>query len=214
MFHVKQFKFDYGKKKVDSENEAMSEILKLREKKKWQLALRRYVVEKNNSPIYAYNFGLSIDQFRDWIEIQFTDGLGWTNFGTAWHFEHIVPVGYFDFSNDDHLKLCWNFVNIRVQNLEPENESGYNVPVIAAKVYFETLYNNTGYILCVKILEHIIQIERKTNKNETPTEAFIKSNKLQLDIITTLSKEEFNNINLGISVEDIFLEREILQKFG
>ena len=123
-------------------------------------------------------------------------------------------MGYFDFSNDDDLKLCWNFVNIRVQSLEPENGSGYNVPVIAANGYFETLYNNTGYTVCVKILEHIIQIERKTIKNEMPIEAFIKSNKLQLDIITTLSKEEFNNINLGISVEDILLEREILLKFG
>ena len=202
------------RKKWTPNKEVTSGILILREKKKWQLALRRYVVEKNKSPIYAFYFGLSIDQFRSWIEIQFTDGLKWTNFGTAWHFEHIIPVSYFDFSNEDDLKLCWNFVNIRVQSVEPENESGYNVPVIAAKSYFETLYNNTGYILCLKILEHIIQIERKTNKNEMPIEAFIKSNKLQLDIITTLSKEEFNNINLGISVEDILLEREILLKFG
>src|SRR6188474_3101936 len=91
--------------------EITDELLKSREKRKWQVALRRYVLDKNLSPAYAWYFGLSIDQFRNWIEIQFTEGLSWENFGSAWQFDHVIPVAYFDFSLEEDLLLCWNFIN-------------------------------------------------------------------------------------------------------
>ena len=34
------------------------------------------------------------------------------NFGSDWGLDHIVPVDLFDLSNDEDLKLCYNFNNI------------------------------------------------------------------------------------------------------
>ena len=66
------------------------------EKRKWQIALRRYVLEKNKSSQYARYFGLPIYMFRNWIELQFDESLNWDNFSTAWQFDHIVPIALFD----------------------------------------------------------------------------------------------------------------------
>ena len=99
------------RKKWTPKAEITVSLLKFREKRKWQLAFRRYVIEKNKSSFYALYFGLDIEQLRHWIELQFTENIRWDNFGTSWQFDHIVPVAYFDFFNEDDLKLCWNFIN-------------------------------------------------------------------------------------------------------
>ena len=49
---------------------------------------------------------------------------------------------------------------------------------------------------------------------ETFTEQFIISNKDLIQKASTLSQDEFNSLNTGMSLEDILLERDILNKFG
>ena len=110
------------------------------------------VSEKNASAGYAFYFGLGIEQFRKWIEIQFTAGLNWGNFGSAWQFDHIVPVAYFDFANEEDLILCWNFANIRVEKVELNKNRENRIDIIAAKPYFEALYKKTQFPLGI-ILE-------------------------------------------------------------
>jgi len=202
------------RKKWTPKVEITEEVLKFREKRKWQLALRRYVLEKNLSPGYAIYFGLSIDQFRNWIEIQFTDALNWENFGSAWQFDHIVPVAYFDFSIEEDLLLCWNFINIRVEIIEMNKTAGKGIDVIAAKSYFNRLYSRTNYSFCLKMIEKIKSIEAENMVEESVIENFIIRHKDQLDVITTLNKEEFNSLNTGMSLNDILMEREIIKKFG
>lgn len=202
------------RKKWTPKAEITDALLKFREKRKWQLALRRYVLEKNISVTYAFYFGLDIEQFRKWIEIQFTEGLYWENFGSAWQFDHIVPVAYFDFSIEDDLILCWNFINIRVERIEHNKNKGNRIDVIAVKPYFEALYNKTGYSLCLKMINKISKIEVSNVVSEPVIENFIIKNKEHLEIVSSLSKEEFNSLNMGNSLDDILLEREIIKKFG
>src|SRR6476620_5571737 len=102
-----------ARKKWTAKDEITDGLIRAREKRKWQVALRRYVIEKNLSGPYAPYFGLGIEDFRSWIELQFTGAMTWENFGSTWQFEHIVPVAYFDFANDADLVICWNFLNIR-----------------------------------------------------------------------------------------------------
>jgi len=188
--------------------------LKFREKRKWQLALRRYVLEKNISTGYAFYFGLSIEQFRNWIELQFTPGLNWDEFGSAWQFDHIVPLAYFDFSNEEDLILCWNFVNIRVARLEQNKPVNTRIDLVAVKSYFKSLFSKTSYSLCLKMIEKIEKIEFSVRLNEPAIEQFIIQNRAQIEVATTFSKEEFNRLNVGNSIDDIILEREIVKKFG
>jgi hypothetical protein len=189
-------------------------LLKFREKRKWQLALRRYVLEKNISASYAYYFGLSIEQFRNWIEIQFTGELNWENFGSAWQFDHIVPVAYFDFSIEEDLVLCWNFSNIRVETIDLNKNRGNRIDVMAVKPYFEALYNKTGFSICLKMIDKISKIEVSNIASEPVIEDFIIKNKEHIDMVSTLSKEEFNRLNTGNTLNEILLEREIIKKFG
>ena len=203
-----------SRKKWTPKEEVTDSDLRFREKRKWQLALRRYVLEKNKSSAYAYYFGLGIDGFREWIGIQFTEGLNWENFGAAWQFDHIVPVACFDFDIEEDLVLCWNFINIRVERIESNKAPGNCIGVMAARPYFEALYKNTGNAFCLKMLDKISRIESLNMNSDPATEGFIIRNKTQLERISTLNKEEFSLLNTGKTINDIFLEREIIKKFG
>ena len=205
---------EYKRKKWTAKEEITDSVLKFREKRKWQLAFRRYVLEKNPSQTYAPYFGLDIENYRKWIELQFTDGVSWGNFGTAWQFDHIVPVAYFDFEKKEDLLLCWNFINIRVEKLELNKARGNRIDVLAVKPYFQSLLEKTGYRLCQKMIEKINNIEVSNIVSEPGLEQFIVQHKERLEKLATLSPEEFSHINQGATLENIFLEREILRKFG
>jgi hypothetical protein len=188
--------------------------IRTRDKKKWQLALRRYVLEKQVSENYAPYFGLDIESFREWIEIQFDEDLNWESFGSKWQFDHIVPVAYFDFGIKEDLKLCWNFINIRVEKIELNKVRGNRIDVIAVKTYFERLYSKTNYFLCPKMLAKIDEIEVSNIVSEPKIEDFINARKADFEIMYSLTASEFAQMNRGVPFKDVLLEREILRKFG
>lgn len=204
------------RKKWTPKSEITDSLLKFREKRKWQLALRRYVLEKNISSKYAFYFGLGVEQFRKWIEIQFTDDLNWENFGSSWQFDHILPLSYFDFAVEEDLLLCWNFLNIRVEriNLFQEQTTGSRIDVIAARHYFNTLFSKTGFTFCLKMVQKINDIENSSIVSEPAIEQFILQNKVQLELMSSITREEFNDLNTGMTLDDILLEREIIKKFS
>ena len=115
------------RKKWTPKEEVTEGLLKFRAKRRWQIALRRYIIEKNPCFAYAPYFGLDIENFRKWIEIQFDEELNWDNFSKKWQFDHIVPVAYFDFDSESDLRLCWNFMNVSVEKLQL-NKPGLCVP--------------------------------------------------------------------------------------
>lgn len=211
---VRNINMETKRKKWTAKEEVTDALLKSREKRKWQLAFRRYIIEKHSSKQYAPFFGLDIEHYRNWIELQFTGQLSWDNFGSSWQFEHIVPLVYFDFSNNDDLALCWNFINIRVEKLESQDAHHNKIDILAAKPYFETLFKKTGYDFCNKMIRKIDAIQA-SNLVEVPAlEEFIFQRKDLLIKMATLSPDEFYSLNQGINLEDILLEREILRKFG
>ena len=114
---------------------------RFREARKWQLAYRRFVIEGVPSEKYAPYFGLDRNSLRDWIELQFTNGLNWEGFGKNWQFEHIMPLAYFDFTIDSDLYLCWNFINLGVESklVEPEKQTEKRVDILGAKLFFQNL---------------------------------------------------------------------------
>jgi hypothetical protein len=203
-----------ARKKWTPKEEVTEALLKFRDKRKWQQALRRYVLEKQICENYALYFGLDIQSFREWIEIQFTEDLNWDNFATSWQFDHIVPVAYFDFNKEEDLKLCWNFINIRVEKIELNKVRGNRIDVMAVKPYFEALYSKTNYFLCTKMLAKIDEIEISNIVSEPKIESFINARKADFEVMFTLSASEFAQMNRGVPFKDVLLEREILKKFG
>ena len=193
------------RKKWSPKTELTPELLKLREKRKWQIALRRYVLNKNPCVYYAPFFGLDIENLRNWFEIQFDAGIGWADFAKKWQFDQIVSVTHFDFSDDPDLKLCWSFINLRVEHFN--NSSGNRLDVLTARLYFEDLLKETGLALCQKMLEKIEKIVRSEQINSENQKSFIIKNKGHLDTIEKYSSFEFELLNNG--TDTIKVKKEI-----
>lgn len=193
--------------------EETPDLLKSREKRKWQIALRRYVLEKSPCAAYAPYFGLDIEKMRSWFELQFKEGASWENFGERWQFEHIIPVTYFDFSNEEELRMCWNFVNIRVDVFTAEKERGVRPDLLVARNYFGSLFEKTALTVCKELLDKIVQIESDEPINDSAQVFFIKENRTYLDEITGYSSFEFEMLNSGRSLEEVRKESEILKNF-
>jgi hypothetical protein len=185
-----------------------------REKRRWQIALRRYVIEKNPSSAYAKYFGLDIEFFREWIAIQFKDSLSWDNFAHKWQFDHIVPVAYFNYSNEQDLLLCWNFINIRVETIDYNKVRGNRIDVMAVRTYFEDLYSKTKYPFCLRMLEKIRTIEVANIESNKELEGFIIKNQTYFEQISLLDKDDFQRLNNGVPFKSILAEKEIARKFG
>lgn len=203
-----------ARKRWTPQTELTDSLIRSREKRKWQLSFRRYVLEKTPSEAYAAYFGLDIETLRNWFEIQFTEGLSWDSFGKNWQFGHVLSTNYFDYSKEEDLKLCWNFINLRVEKLDTEGDSTDKLEELAVKAYFKNLYEHTGFSVCRKMLEKIEQIEEGGRLPIAGLGSFIRENKERLENMGSLDPETFNRLNRGNSLEELLLEREILIKFG
>lgn len=203
-----------ARKKWTHQEEVTDALLRLREKRKWQLAYRRYVLEGLPSEAYAPYFGLDSKELRNWFELQFTDDMNWDNFGKSWQFAHIVPSSYFDYSNEEDLRLCWSFINLRVEKIHSTNSGETIQGSIAMKPYFQSLYTKTGFSVCMKMLEKLTVLETQNSTAPPSIEAYLVENKTNLEQICSLTKEEFLQYSQGTPVADLLLEREILRKFG
>ncbi|HMG67346.1 MAG TPA: hypothetical protein VK588_06655 [Chitinophagaceae bacterium] len=202
------------RKRWTAKTETTAEILKFREKRKWQIALRRYVLDKNPSVFYAPYFGLDIENFRKWFEIQFEIDVGWDDFGKKWQFDHIIPVTYFDFSKESELKICWNFTNIRVEQLQRNKDRGNGLDVFAAKGYFEELFKKTLYPPCLLLHKKIEAIELSDILSSEKQQQFINENRAYLEMIETYSVFEFELLNSGREIEAVKKEIEFFRKMG
>jgi len=196
-----------------SEDSITPSLLKFREKRKWQINLRRYVIDRSPCPAYAPYFGLDINNLRRWFEFQFSEGISWDNFGKSWQLDHIIPVTYFDHSQEDELKMCWNFTNLRVELFQLNKDRGNRVDILGSKAYFKELLERTGYHICKKILDKIERIEISEIKSSEPQLKFLEENIDFLQLIESYSFFEFELLNAGRSIEEVKKEIEFIKKF-
>lgn len=182
------------------------------EKRKWQVAFRRFVLEGSPSEQYAPYFGLHRKALREWFESQFKDNQSWENFGAVWQFEHVIPVSLFDTSKEDELKLCWNYLNIRVASLEG---GALQSDLSFAKAYFEKINAVTAFAETSKFIAKIDAIKNKNGLGLTEKQLdFILLNKKDLEAIPGFTKEEYDQYLETESAQAVLTEREILKKFG
>jgi hypothetical protein len=200
------------RKKWEPQTAITPALLKTREKRKWQIALRRYVLERNISADYAPYFGLDIDQMRRWFECQFPSGIGWQHFGELWQFEHVLPVTCFDFTSEDELRICWNFINLRVEVLQ-DTEKGSRQDSLIARRYFTKLLEQTGYPVCAQLLEKIRQMESTDDTSTRAQADFIIANQTYLETVGKFGTYEFEQVNRGRPVREVQEEADFLRKY-
>ena len=57
--------------------------------------------------------GITIEEFRKWIEYQLTEGFTWDNYGSHWEIDHVYPCSSFDLTNEADKQICFNWKNMR-----------------------------------------------------------------------------------------------------
>jgi hypothetical protein len=205
---------DMARKKWEAKTEITPGLIQFRAKRKWQIALRRYVLQHHPSTYYAPFFALDIRTLRAWFENQFENGMCWDNFGEEWQFDHVIPVAYFDFEDDADLKLCWNFTNLRVEPLETNGNRGRRIDVIAARAYFKELHYKTEYPPCLRLLEKIERIEVSELKNSQRQLDFVLQHREYIEMLEDYSPFEFELLNSGRTIEDVNKEIALLKKLS
>ena len=54
------------------------------------------------------NFGI----IMKWFESQFDEKMNWNNYGSYWHYDHVLAINNFDLTNPEHIYLCFNWKNL------------------------------------------------------------------------------------------------------
>jgi hypothetical protein len=194
--------------------EVTESLSRLRNKRKWQIALRRYVLEENSSSFYAPYFGLDSRLFREWIERQFDEGMSWDNFSVNWQLDHVVPVSYFDLDQEPERQLCWNFINIRAEKPSFAKSRSGAVDILAAKRYFEVLHQQINYPPCARMIAKIEQLERMEAGSLPAQGAFLLQHQDFIRSLEDLTAAEFERLNKGASLGEIQEERAFIQKYS
>jgi hypothetical protein len=202
-------------RKTDASNPLDSpEQVRFKEKRKWQIALRRYVLDRNPCTNYAPYFGLDNKTIRGWFEMQFSGELSWDNFGKKWQFTHILPVAFFDFEEEEDLKLCWNFTNLGVEQITFKNERSAGGDLLLARSYFEALFQSTGYYICQRMLDKIQHIEEKERLGTGSQSEFLHTHGSYLSLLSGFSSYEFELLNSGADILKVRQEADILRNLG
>lgn len=51
--------------------------------------------------------GLDFGSVTRWLEFQFEPGMSWSNYGTHWHVDHVLPVAAFDLAREPEQRVCF-----------------------------------------------------------------------------------------------------------
>ena len=66
----------------------------------------------NKSASTTKLLGCSPQEFRDYMENKFTDGMTWGNYGLhGWHTDHITPLSIFNMDNPAEQHIAFHYMN-------------------------------------------------------------------------------------------------------
>lgn len=75
--------------------------------------IRKYLKKNKNSTRSRHLLGCSILELKGHLEKQFDSKMTWSNYGSYWHIDHIVPCSSFDFTDPVQQKQCFNYTNLQ-----------------------------------------------------------------------------------------------------
>ncbi len=71
--------------------------------------------------------GCSIIFFRNWIEYQFNEFMNWSNYGSYWNIDHVIPCASFDLTIVSEQFECFNWKNCRPLKSEDNISKGSSI---------------------------------------------------------------------------------------
>lgn len=110
----------YSKNRIKSGKHAKYERDKrnndLNHKIRKNLSTRIYQVLKGKikSQCTLDLLGCDLEFLKQHLQSQFKDGMTWENQGRfGWHIDHYIPCSYFDLSDPEQQKICFNWRNLQ-----------------------------------------------------------------------------------------------------
>lgn len=74
--------------------------------------LRRFLKKKSYTTTHL--LGCSIEDLKQHLESQFTEGMSWENYGkNGWHIDHIKPCASFDLTDLEQQRICFHYTNLQ-----------------------------------------------------------------------------------------------------
>ncbi len=68
---------------------------------------------KSTKNKYNSLFGCKTNEFKQWLEYNFSSDMSWDNYGVYWNMDHVIPVSVFNLLNEEEQNFCFNWKNTR-----------------------------------------------------------------------------------------------------
>lgn len=89
-------------------------------------ALKRHTrggkVNKNHSALTL--LGCSIEEYKIYLENKFTPKMNWSNHGSYWEIDHILPCDSFDLTIETEQYRCFNYKNTQPLTISQNRSKG------------------------------------------------------------------------------------------
>lgn len=128
--YIKKTK-DWTVNNRERKNKSTSERNKIRKKEdilfklKTKLRTDIYISLKRRkkSKTLEQIIGLSLEDYKKYIETQFEDWMTWENWGQyTWHIDHIIPLS--SAKTEEEIYLLWNYTNLRPLSAQENLKKG------------------------------------------------------------------------------------------
>ncbi|MDB9965606.1 hypothetical protein OAD55_03415 [Planktomarina temperata] len=74
--------------------------------------VKGFITGENKSASALDLIGCDIKTIRMHLELKFTDGMSWENYG-EWHIDHIKAISFFDLTDEEQQKECFHYKNLQ-----------------------------------------------------------------------------------------------------
>lgn len=71
------------------------------------------VLKSDKDTTFDQYLGCTTANLRTWITYQFTADMKWSNYASEWHIDHVVPIKFFDLTNQADRDACFHWTNLK-----------------------------------------------------------------------------------------------------
>jgi hypothetical protein len=100
--------------------------------------LRKAMLGETRGLSAVRDLGMSIEDFRLYIEKLFVEDMTWDNYG-EWHIDHIKPLSAFDLTDDEQVKEACHYSNLQPLWALDNMKKGYKQQSTCCRVSSEAL---------------------------------------------------------------------------
>lgn len=75
--------------------------------------VRELIIKPHRTGPSTRLIGCKGDMLRQFLASKFTPGMGWHNYGSAWHVDHIRPCASFDLTDPEQQRQCFHYTNLQ-----------------------------------------------------------------------------------------------------